>query len=214
MADICNAGSTGSRAFTGLVGEQSALDTRHHHGAKGTTGELPEAKSILNDKGEHTRHKLNVHGKDDQRQKNIEHGHHRHEDAADLGDAVDTTKNAGSREYDKDESHQPRLYAEGSLHGSADGVALYGDVSHAKGDGDQHGIETCHPTFVQAKHHIVGRAADIAPLSFALIELGQRRLHEGSSRTEQGDDPHPEDGTRPAYSNSCSHTGKVACTHT
>ena len=46
MADICNAGRTGSRAFTGLVGEQSALDTRHHHGAKGTTGELPEAKRV------------------------------------------------------------------------------------------------------------------------------------------------------------------------
>ena len=71
MADICDAGRTGCRAFTGLVGEQSALDTRHHHGTEGTTGELPETESILNNEGKHAGHKLNVDDKDDQRQKNI-----------------------------------------------------------------------------------------------------------------------------------------------
>lgn len=83
-----------------LIGEQAALDARHHHRAEGAAGKLLKAESVLQDDAEDGRQQPDVHDDDDDRQQHIEHCHHRHEDATDLGNAVDAAKDTEGREDD------------------------------------------------------------------------------------------------------------------
>ena len=49
---------------------------------------------------------------------------------------------------------------------------------------------------------------------FLLKQLGQGRFYKSRSRSDKGDNPHPEHGTRSTDGNGRSHTSQVARTHT
>lgn len=100
MAHIGDTRCTGCRPFARLIGEQAALDARHHHRAEGAAGKLLKAESVLQDDAEDGRQQPDVHDDDDDRQQHIEHRHHRYEDATDLGNAIDAAKDTEGREDD------------------------------------------------------------------------------------------------------------------
>lgn len=141
MRHAGNAGCAGSRSLTGLIGEQAALDAIHHRRTKCATGKLLQAKGIGEDDGEDMWYQPEIHEDDDQGQHHIENGHHGHNDTGHFGDATDAAKDAERGQHDEDETHDERRHAKGFVSGGTDGVALYGDVSHAERHRDKDSIE-------------------------------------------------------------------------
>ena len=150
---------------------------------------------------------------DKQREHQVAEGHHGHDNAADLGDAVDTAENDHQRQKRQDNAHYRRVETEGHVEGAADGVALDGIVRQAESQGNQNGEEGGEPGLLEAFQDIIGRAADERMVAPLLEELCEGRFHEGRGRSEQGDEPHPEHGTRTADGDGGGHTGQVARTH-
>ena len=92
-------------------------------------------------------------------------------------------------------------------------VGLYHVVRKAELADDGHRENHGEPALVQALGDVVGRAADVGVLALDLEELGEGAFDEGVYGPEQGHDPHPEYGSRPAYDYCGRHSGQIAGTH-
>ena len=171
-------GNVRSRPLASLIAEETALDAVHHRGSQPSTGNRSDTKGVLYDYTEDMRNELDVHGDDDKRKNHIPHRHQRDENAAHFCNALNAAEDDCQREYRKHYTHPERVYGKGFLHGTADGIALYGDISHAESHGDEYGKELRHPPAVHAVQDIISRAADERVGMTTLIKLGKRRFDE------------------------------------
>ena len=89
-----------------------------------------------------------------------------------------------------------------------------GGQEDAAGHGRQYGEEAAEKWTMEALLDIVGRSAAELPVVVFLIDLGQSGLDKGAAGTEEGDNPHPDDGSRTAEADGSGHTHDVARTHT
>ena len=210
VRDVRRRRDVGRRAHAGLVAEQAALDALHDGRADAAARRRAPAEGALDNACEDLGQLLQVHRHDDQGQQDVAQRHDRDEPAADARDAVDAAKDDHQRQECEEEAHPCRVETEGRFPGGADRVALHRVEGEAKGDGDQDGEQDAHPTAPQALFHIIGRPADERLLAFLLIKLGQRRLDKRARRAQQGDQPHPEHGARPADGHGGRHARQVA----
>ena len=80
-------------------------------------------------------------------------------------------------------------------------------------DGEENGKDVCYPFLMQSFLDIVCRTADEMVFVAFLEELAEGRLHKGSGSADEGDDPHPEHGSRSANRYGCGYSCQVSRPH-
>ena len=198
------------RAHACLVAEQAAPDALHERCAGTAAHRLLPTEGIGDDQLHDLGQPPEIEEHDAQRKDDIPQCHDRDDHPAHTGDTVDASEDDQQREQRQAGADPMVVEAESPLPGRADRVALHRVEGETECHGDQHGEEDAHPAFAQSAFHVVGRAADIGVPPLAFVELGEGRFDEGTRRTQQGDDPHPEDGARPARDDGRGHTHDVA----
>ena len=100
--------------------------------------------------------------------------------------------------------------------GTADGyvVALDGGQEDAEGYSRYDGKEATEEGAAEAVLDVVGRATAKLSVVVFLVYLCQRGLDKGAAGSEEGDNPHPDDGTGAAEAYGRGHTHDVARAHT
>ena len=169
VSDIGRSSHVRCRTHTGFVAEETALDTLHQgHTDTATQGLFP-TEGRAYDELDDIRQVGDVHAYDDEGQNDVSQGHDRHDDAAYLGNALDTTEDNHEREHGEDDAHPSIVELEGLLEGCTDGVALHGVEGKGKGEDDEHGKEYAHPRLLETLLHVVSRTTDVRGLSLYLI---------------------------------------------
>ena len=186
------------RAHACLVAEQAALDALHERCTGTAAHRLLPTEGIGDDQLHDLGQPPEIEEHDAQRKDDIPQCHDRDDHPAHPGDTVDASEDDQQREQRQAGADPMVGEAESTLPGRADRVALHRVEGETECHGDQHGEEDAHPAFAQSAFHVVGRAADIGVPPLAFVELSEGRFDEGTRRTQQGDDPHPEHGARPA----------------
>lgn len=215
MGDIGRSGSVRYRTFTGLIGEQAALDTCEDGRAEAATDGSLRGEGIVENQGEHIRHHADVDDDDSDGRQDVETSHDRYEELGEFRDTRDAAENDKGCEHAEDGGRDDRLDAKGALDRQSNRVGLYRVVDKAEGHGNQDGEELGYARLLERILDVVSRAAVegvVAPGQ--LIDLGQRAFDEARGTADEGDDPHPEDGTRTAGNDCDSHTSNVADTDT
>ena len=160
------------------------------------------------------RNKVDIGYDDEQSQDDIAYCHDWYQHRADLSDALNAAKNDEQGHGCQCCANPCWRPAKGLLHGSTDGVGLYGVVRQSELQRDENGKQYSHPALFQAFLDVVGRSTDKRVLVLLLIQLGKGRLYECCGRTYECDEPHPEHGSRAANGDGCSYTCQIACAHT
>ena len=204
----------GRTALSRLIAEESALDAVHHSRPdRSANGLIPSERTVYDD-SEHFRHGCDVGEYDKESQQEVSHRHDRDDDTADLCNPLDSPEYDDKREDGDDDAHHDVVPSESMLHGVADGVALNRVVGKSERDCDEDGKEPCHPFGMQSFINVVCRSADERVLILPFVELGERGLDKGRSRSHERDDPHPEASPRPSDGDGRGHARHVASAHT
>ena len=155
-----------------------------------------------------------VHQDDCECKRYVAQCHDGNEDAADLGNALYAAEDDEEGQQGDDASRKAMADAKSVFESCTQCVALYRIEGKAEGHGNQYGKEGAHPGLLQTFLHVVGRSSHKRVFAFFLVKLGQGRLDKRTGGSEQGDNPHPEDGSRPAYGNGGGNTRQVSCAYT
>ena len=204
------------RTNAGLVRVQAALDAVHH----GRTGEAAEdsleVESTLEDRGEHRGNVVEVEGDDDRADTQVDDGHDGNEEARDLGQAARAAQDRTchqNREDGTDDPGSPLVCPAvlGERVGDVEGCQQV-EATHV-GKDQNDGEEVGEPVLLKSRLDVVGGTTVGVVRAALLVDLRERRLNEGGSATERGDDPHPEHGTGTAERHGRRHTGDVTDAH-
>ena len=219
MADIGCGCCIRCRTDTGFVGIEAALDTVDHAGAGHAAEDGLEVEGIGEDHGEDLRQAGNVEDDDDERCQDIDAAHERNQDRCDLDDALAATDEAVGDESRKNGADDPRrrrrvveaVDQERRLHVERAEQVEAAGISHDQGKGE----EDAEPALVHGRFNVVGRTAvAVAQGIAALVNLGQRAFNEGRSPADDGQKPHPENGTGTAQADCRRDADDIARTDT
>ena len=210
MRDMGRSRHVRCRTHTGFVAEQTPFDALHQCRADAAAQGLFPAEGIRDDQADHIRQFSEVEQDDAQGQDDITQRHDRNDHAAHLGNAVDAAEDDQQRHGRQDNSHPDRINAESLVPRRTDRIALHGVEGKTEGDGYQYGKKDAHPAGLQSFFHVIGRTAHERVFSPPFVKLGQRRFDKGTRRTDQGNDPHPEDRSRTAYRDGRGHACQIA----
>ena len=210
-------------ALAGFVRVDTALDApadRRSDAGHGREG-------IRYDQADNTGQFADVQDDDADRQHDIGERHERHDDLGYVRDALDAAKNddaqdGGDRQPGDElrDRHRPGkgiddfIAAEGKLGRVGNGVRLDPGQQKAAGDDRGNREDPGVPLLAQRFFDVIRGSPSILTFVNFLVDLSQRRLDVGRRRAQQGDDPHPENGTRPAKADGGSDPGDVAGTYT
>ena len=182
-------------AFTGLVGEQAALDAGDDSCAESAADSRLRREGIVEDQGEHRRDFIDVEQDDGKGRQEVDASHDGHEEFRELRDARHAAEDDERRQHAEEGSGIDRGNAEGRLGGQRNRVGLYGYVDETERHRDQEGEELGYAGLAQRILDVVGWAAvELAVAARQLVDLGERTLDEARRTAEEGDGPHPEDG--------------------
>ena len=169
MCHIGRSSHVRSRTHTGFVAEQTALDTLHQGHTDTAAQSLFPTEGAAYNQLDDIRQVGDVHAHNHESQQDITQCHDRNDDAAHLGDALDTPEDNHQRKHGEDDAHGSMVELEGLLESGTDGIALYGIERKGKGKDDEDGKQYTHPRLLQPLLHVVGRTADIGRFSLYLI---------------------------------------------
>ena len=208
-------------ALAGFVRIDAALDAPAD--CRADAGHRRER--VADDQHDDARQLRDVQGDDADGHEDVAEGHERHDDLRDVGDALDAAEDDdaedghddhGGRELRVADIAETGLQhagaAERELRGVADGIRLHGGQQQADGNNGRQRKDPCVPLLAHGFFDVIGgAAAELAFLLF-LVDLAEGGLDVGRGRTEEGDDPHPEDRTGSAEADGRRDTGDVAGT--
>ena len=206
------------RTLAGLVGKQATLDALHHRGADARAGDFLKAERVADDIAQHARDLVKVRNDHEAADEQVRQGHKRNDHLGDIGNALYAAKNdeaRGNRDDDANDGAKGGIVfaAEGKGHGLCDGVGLEGVIDQAEGKDDGDREKNAERAPAQPALHIISRPAAVRIAIADLPQLRQGGFHKGGRAAEEGDDPHPEDGTRTAQRNGHRDAGHVAGAH-
>ena len=219
MADVSRSCRIRCRTDTGFIGIEAALDAVDHAGAGHAAEDGLEVEGIGKDHGEDLRQAGNVEDDDDERCQDIDAAHDRDQDGRDLDDALAAADETVSDEGRKDGTDDPRrrrrvieaVDQERRLHVERAEQVEAAGIGQNQGKGE----EDAEPALVHGRFNIIGRAAiAVAQGIAALVNLGQRTFDEGRSPTDEGQKPHPENGTGTAQADCRRDADDIARTDT
>ena len=207
-------------ALPGLVGIQAAFDADHHglgnERAEQATACRIKAKGVLKNQRKHAGNFADIDHHDQQGDKQINHGHGRHQHFGHARYAAHAAKNNGRAHNHQGNAYGMLVPAPGGLGGGHNRVGLHGVVYQPEAEDQAQGKQNAQPPLPKALGDVIGWAAPkrvaVVPADFE--QLRQRRFGKGRTHADQCRHPHPEYGAGAACGYGNGHTGDIAYAHT
>ena len=211
----------GGGAHTGLVGEQAPLGTLADGGFQRVADAAADngtgIKGILKDHAEGLGDIPDADDQDHQRAQQEDGGHNGYQLLGDGGQTLHAAQEDDGADGDQHDTHDPGGDAEGGVEGGADGVGLHHAAHKTQGQDDGYGEEARQELTEPALKcggDVVHRAAvDGAVLVNYAGLLGQGGLRVDGGHAEEGDEPHPKDGSGAAGEDGAGSAHDVSGTH-
>ena len=211
MACRCGSRSIRHAAFTGLVGEEAALDACEDGGSDTAADSGLRRERVMEDEREHGRDLVDAGDEYNEGGQQVDASHDGNQELGYLGDARHAAEDDEGCEHAEHECGGHMIEAEGRFNGQGNSVCLYRVVDEAEGDGDEQCEELGDAGLFQGVLDIVGRAAvEGSVTARQLVDLCQGALDEAGRAADEGDDPHPEDGAGAARDDGNRHAGNIA----
>ena len=214
VGDGRGASGIGDGSEPGLVGEQPAthaVEQCREDSSGGAEQGLVEAEGPFKDAPQDLGEPTDVENDDHHGHEHVGQRHKGGQPLRDTGHEPDPAQDHGSGEQnEEDPDHPARDAGDGGGDDLGQRVRLHHDHCHADRD-DAHGGEDFAPQGrSQTVLDVVGRAPAEGEVPAALLEdLGERGLHEAGGHADEGDDPHPEQGSGTAGHNGQGDSGDV-----
>ena len=211
----------GRGAHAGLVGEQPPLGPQAYRCLEGRAGGAAQnslgTERVAEDHAHCLRNIADAQQHHGQPAQQIQPGHDGYQLFGDRGQPLGPAQKdeaADDRQYD---THRPAGDTEGVLKGLANGIGLDHAAEKAKSQNDGHSEKTCQRLAEAASEggtDIVHRPAqNLAVGGCDPGLLGKNGFGINGSHAEEGDDPHPENGARPAGHDGAAGAHDVAGAH-
>lgn len=195
VGDHGRGGGVWRAALTGLVAEETSLDTLHDGDADEAAGELVDAERALDDELDDVGDERDIGDDDNDGNDEVDDSHGWDDGGGEARYAVDSTEDDEERHEHEHETHDGGVDTEGFLPCRADGVALDGALGEGEGENHEYCEEDTHPRLTETIFHVIGGTAVESAIALALVELCESGLDERYGGAEERKNPHPEYGT-------------------
>ena len=213
---------TGSRAGTGFIGEQSSFHSIHENGAETAGHRLAHTKGFFKDPGKNAGKQTVIDCDDKERDEEVADGHNGDNGIQNLYGCMLPENDDSRNDHQKDARVKGRD-GKSVLKRRSDRVTdNLTDAAPADQAGDGKQYRKQHVSFFPSQpflHQmmdIIGRASAVSAIERILffVQLGKSRFNKCCGRTDDGGDPHPENGSGTAGRDSSHDTYQIAHTHT
>ena len=205
-------------AHTSFVGVQAAFNAVHHAGTANAGQNLLEVEGIGKNFDENGGNHIQVHYNNHQGQQYVQDAHEGNQFFGDADDPFAAADDAVANQYGQDTADDPGggyLVIE-AVDGEG-GLQVVGSQQvKAAGVGSNQGYSesAAQASAVQGGFNIIGRAAvAVAVFVPAFVDLRQGAFNEGSGTADDGNQPHPEHGTKAAQAQGSGNPDDVAGAH-
>ena len=210
----------GGGAHACLIGEEAALcalgDGSLECHAEAAAYDGLGLEGILEDHAKSGGYILDAHYENDQAAGQKDRCHDRHDFFRDIGEAFHTADKDDGTGQDQDDTDDPGRNTESCVHCGADRVGLHHASKKSQGQNDRHCKEVSQEFAegsVEGSSDVVDRSA--LNMVFPCVDpglLGQNSFGVDGRHAEEGDDPHPENGSGAAGQNRAGRADDVAGT--
>ncbi len=213
MGDIGRRGNDGTRALSGLVGEDAALDAHRNGGADDAAADRVDAEGVRDDGGEHRRDVLDMECDDDEGKEDVSRRHERRDDGGDIGNSPDAAEDNDPEDRRQGDAGDERIHGESVVHSRGKAIGLHGRQEEPTGNDRDDGESDTQPALFQTLLDEAERTASVAGVMRELVNLGERGLYESRGSAEKGHHPHPEHRPRPAEGDGRRHPHDIPRAH-
>ena len=213
MRHFGRARHNGASALSCLVGIDAALHAPGNRRAQDAAQDLMHANSTTDHVHKDRRHHFGIDDQDNDGKQNIKDGHERCHNLRHIGDTVHAANHHDAYEY---RHHSTNCYGadiKGVGKRSRNAVALHWRQKQATSQHRNDGKQHTEPFAVQTFFNVISRTTAELALVLLFVNLRQSSLGESRTSTQEGNDPHPDDGTWAAIADSRGHAHDVTCTH-
>ena len=211
---MCVRGGT----HTGFVREQTSLGALRNRSlecrTEGAADDRLWRKRIAEDQRKAFRHLACTHDQNDNRSKQKETRHNRHDLFCDRCQTIHAADEDDRTDDDQDDSNNPGRNAECRCTGGADGIGLHHTTAESKRYNDcnckEAGKESAKTALKGSMNVIDGTALNMTVLMNDSGILCQNRFCINRCHTKKGNEPHPENRTRTTGQNRAGGTDNIA----
>ena len=208
-----------TRALTCLVGVNAALHAPHDGRPQHPREHGLPVERRPEDQGKHVVNMVEIDEHDNDCGQDVDDGHERHHQGSEVSDPLHPAHDNDPHQHRRHGRAEPHVNPPRIAHGVGHPVRLNTQEeipagqhhAHRKNNG-VHQHEFSGPRVLEGFFNIVGRPTPVLAgvLVFLLIYLGESAFHEGCGGAKNGNDPHPEHGTRAAVGDGGGYPGNIA----
>ena len=218
MTYISGSGGIRRGTYARFIGKESALYAEHETGSGNAAQNGPEIKSIGKNHAKHLRNKIYMHHNDNHSRRHIDEPHNRHENTGDTEDTSSAAHDAVPYKRAENGTDNPRCDSRiiPAVCRKSGLQIIRGKHIEAAGIGDdeEESEKYAKGAVVHGGFDVIsGPAVAVSLAVSSLIDLGKGTFNKRGRSADDGNNPHPENGTRPAKTDCRGNPQNISCTY-